>query len=56
MFEQPSLTTRSWDRAIRLLRRYHNYEVVGVESFPRTGRVLVASTHSLATYENFMLG
>ncbi len=56
MFSEPSFTAKSWDRAMRLLRRYHRYEVVGVEHFPRSGSVLVASTHSLATYENFMLG
>ncbi len=52
----PSLTAKSWDRTLRALRRYHSYEVVGLETFPRHGPVLVASTHSLATYENFMLG
>ncbi|PRP93231.1 hypothetical protein ENSA5_44080 [Enhygromyxa salina] len=41
---------------MRLLRAYHSYEVVGLSSFPRSGPALVASTHSLATYENFMLG
>ncbi|KIG18007.1 acyltransferase family protein [Enhygromyxa salina] len=50
------LTTRAWDRAMRLLRAYHSYEVVGLSAFPRSGPVLVASTHSLATYENFLLG
>ena len=52
----PSLTAKSWDRTLRALRAYHSYEVVGLETFPRRGPVLVASTHSLATYENFMLG
>jgi 1-acyl-sn-glycerol-3-phosphate acyltransferase len=41
---------------MRFLRRYHEYEVVGEEHVPATGGVLVASTHSLATYENFLLG
>ncbi|WP_244923727.1 1-acyl-sn-glycerol-3-phosphate acyltransferase [Enhygromyxa salina] len=50
------LTTRAWDRAMRMLRAYHSYEVVGLSAFPRSGPVLVASTHSLATYENFLLG
>jgi 1-acyl-sn-glycerol-3-phosphate acyltransferase len=45
-----------WDAAMRALRRYHQYEVIGAETVPRTGGVVVASTHSLATYENFMLG
>lgn len=45
-----------WDAAMRALRRYHGYEVIGAERVPRSGGVLVASTHSLATYENFMLG
>ena len=56
MFSTPSRTARSWQRAMRFLRRYHSYKVVGLETFPRSGPVLVASTHSLATYENFLLG
>ncbi|MCA9704281.1 MAG: 1-acyl-sn-glycerol-3-phosphate acyltransferase [Myxococcales bacterium] len=51
-----SLTAKSWDRTLRALRAYHSYEVIGLETFPRHGAVLVASTHSLATYENFLLG
>jgi hypothetical protein len=45
-----------WDRAMRWLREYHRYEVVGAEHVPVVGPAVVASTHSLATYENFMLG
>jgi len=45
-----------WDAAMRFLRTYHAYEVIGADRVPRTGGVLVASTHSLATYENFLLG
>lgn len=41
---------------MRFLRNYHSYEVVGLDQFPRSGPALVASTHSLATYENFLLG
>ncbi len=40
---------------MRWLRRYHRYRVLGTETFPREGGVLVAATHSLATYENFLL-
>ena len=45
-----------WDAAMRRLRAYHRYEVVGGEHVPRVGAAVVASTHSLATYENFLLG
>src|SRR5580658_6268028 len=45
-----------WDAAMRWLGRYHDYEVISADNLPRTGGVLVASTHSLATYENFLLG
>ncbi|HEX7843180.1 MAG TPA: lysophospholipid acyltransferase family protein [Kofleriaceae bacterium] len=40
---------------MRLLHRYHDYEIVGIERVPRTGGVLVAGTHGLATYESFLL-
>lgn len=56
MQSSPGSFARSWDAVMRFLRDYHSYEVVGAEHVPRTGPVLVASTHSLATYENFMLG
>lgn len=41
---------------MRFLRAYHSYEIVGVEYIPRSGPMLVASSHSLATYENFLMG
>lgn len=47
---------KSWQRTLGFLRTYHRYEVVGMEYLPRRGPILVASTHSLATYENFLLG
>jgi 1-acyl-sn-glycerol-3-phosphate acyltransferase len=40
---------------MRYLREYHQYEVIGGEHVPRVGPALVASTHSLATYENLLL-
>lgn len=51
-----SRIVETWDAAMRRLREYHSYEVVGIERFPESGPVLVASTHSLATYESFLLG
>ena len=44
-----------WDALWRWLREYHQYEVVGGEHVPQVGPALVASTHSLATYENLMM-
>jgi 1-acyl-sn-glycerol-3-phosphate acyltransferase len=44
-----------WDRLWRYLREYHQYEIVGEDHVPRVGPALVASTHSLATYENLLL-
>jgi 1-acyl-sn-glycerol-3-phosphate acyltransferase len=40
---------------IAFLRWYHSYEAIGVENVPRTGPCFVIGTHSLATYENFLL-
>ena len=51
-----STFVQRWDALMRFLREYHQYEVVGGEHVPRSGPALVASTHSLATYENLMLG
>jgi 1-acyl-sn-glycerol-3-phosphate acyltransferase len=45
-----------WDALMRYLREYHQYEVIGGEHVPQVGPALVASTHSLATYENLMMG
>lgn len=36
---------------LKLLRRYHNHEVCGIENIPTKGRVLVVVNHSLATYD-----
>lgn len=40
---------------VRALRAYHRHEVVGLESIPKEGRVLLVVTHSLATYDIAML-
>lgn len=38
-----------------LARRYHDHQVVGIERVPRTGPVLMAMNHSLATYDGLLL-
>lgn len=53
--EVPRPAHARWDALMRLLHRYHDYEIVGIERVPRTGGVLVAGTHGLATYESFLL-
>jgi len=50
-----SVFVERWDALWRYLREYHQYEVIGGEHVPAVGPALVASTHSLATYENLML-
>lgn len=40
----------------RAMRRYHRYRVIGLENVPLSGPGLVVFTHSLATYDIFMLG
>lgn len=37
------------------LRKYHDHRVVGLEHVPQQGPVMVATNHSLATYDGFML-
>ena len=43
-------------RILKLAKLYHRYKVVGIESFPETGGVLLVTNHSLATYDGFLLG
>jgi 1-acyl-sn-glycerol-3-phosphate acyltransferase len=37
------------------IRLYHRYNVVGLENIPRTGRAIMAVSHSFATYDGFLL-
>lgn len=39
----------------RALRAYHRHEVVGLDKIPTTGPVIVATSHSLATYDISLL-
>ena len=39
---------------INALRAYHSHEVVGAEHFPKTGGVIFACNHSLASYDIFL--
>jgi 1-acyl-sn-glycerol-3-phosphate acyltransferase len=48
-----SLTT--WERWMAALAKYHSWEVIGASNVPRTGGVVFAGTHSLASYELFIV-
>lgn len=38
------------------LARYHNHSVVGMDNIPGSGGVLLAFSHSFATYDGFLTG
>lgn len=40
---------------VRALRLYHRHEVRGLEKVPRTGSLIIATNHSLATYDIALL-
>ena len=40
---------------LRGLRTYHTHEVQGIQHIPRRGSAIIASTHSLATYDLLLL-
>ncbi|MEZ4241585.1 MAG: lysophospholipid acyltransferase family protein [Myxococcota bacterium] len=44
-----------WARWMEWLARYHRCEVVGAHNVPPTGGVVLAGTHSLASYELFIV-
>lgn len=41
--------------ALRMLRTYHRHEVSGTNHIPNRGPAIIASTHSLATYDLLLL-
>lgn len=43
-------------KVLKLLALYHRYKVVGMENIPLQGPFLLATHHSLATYDGFILG
>lgn len=47
---------RFFENVARPLSVYHRHSVQGLEHVPRTGGVLFAMHHSLATYDGFLLG
>lgn len=49
-------TTRAYRRAMEWLADYHRWELVGVENVPAEGGAIVTCTHSLATYDLFIMG
>jgi 1-acyl-sn-glycerol-3-phosphate acyltransferase len=51
-----SLAARVWRRSMRLLASYHRWRVIGVEHVPRSGGAVITCTHSLATYDLFIMG
>jgi len=46
---------RAWQHGMERLARYHRSEVIGADNVPREGGVVVAGTHSLASYELFII-
>ena len=40
---------------VRALEVYHRHEVFGLSNIPKSGSVIIASTHSLATYDLVLL-
>ena len=40
---------------LRMLESYHRHEAHGLDSVPKQGPVIIASTHSLATYDILLL-
>ncbi len=53
------LTNKTLERtqlALKALRAYHRHEVWGMGHIPTEGPALIATNHSLATYDGFMLG
>jgi len=46
---------QKWDRWMRYLAHYHQCELVGGENVPKTGGVVFAGTHSLASYDLFIV-
>ncbi|MCO4795286.1 MAG: acyltransferase family protein [Bacteriovoracaceae bacterium] len=49
-------TMETFRTLLKPLRLYHRYNVEGLSSFPKTGPVILAVHHSLATYDGFLLG
>ena len=57
MLHQIPPVTRAVTRALlRPLKRYHHFEVHGLEHVPRSGAAMIAVHHSLATYDAFLIG
>ena len=52
----PSLGLRAVETALRLLSEYHRYQAVDIDKVPTSGPALIVCTHSLATYDTFLLG
>jgi 1-acyl-sn-glycerol-3-phosphate acyltransferase len=47
---------RTWRRFMRWLADYHSWELVGAGHVPKRGGAIVTCTHSLATYDLFIMG
>ena len=41
---------------VSLLKKYHSYEVQGMNRIPTAGKAMIVVSHSFATYENLLLG
>lgn len=40
---------------VKFLKKYHQHEVIGIEKIPEKGRAIIATNHSLATYDIALL-
>jgi 1-acyl-sn-glycerol-3-phosphate acyltransferase len=47
--------TKTWGDLMRFLARYHSWQVVGAAGIPKTGGAIVTCTHSLASYDLFIM-
>ncbi len=49
-------TTRAWARLMGMLADYHAWKVIGLENVPAQGGAVITCTHSLASYDLFVMG
>lgn len=53
--EQKIKTRLKTSSLVEILRDYHQYQTIGLENIPKTGRALLVVNHSFATYELMLL-
>src|SRR4026207_300483 len=50
-----SRAVRTWESWMRFLAEYHSWEAVGADRVPRPGGAAATCTHSLASYDLFIM-